>query len=171
MRTPDTPMAKSHAYLNRWPRAAATLIDLTIYLALVIIISSASVIAQRELNQLAVQIFLQTASVLYHALTIHIWGGTPGHLAVHARVVNHSTGERLSIGRSTARALLGVLDGLLIPFWINAVLVMARPDRRHIYDLITGAVVVSQPETAPRNTPTAVNEGASPGVKTPPTPR
>ena len=162
MRTPDTPMAKSHAHLNRWPRAAATLIDLTIYLALVIIISSASVIAQRELNQLAVQIFLQTASVLYHALTIHLWGGTPGHLAVHARVVNHSTGERLSIGRSTARSLLGVLDGLLIPFWINAVLVMARPDRRHVYDLIAGTVAVSQPETAPRNTPKATNEGAGP---------
>ena len=40
MRTPDTPMAKSHAYLNRWPRAAATLIDFAIYLALVIVIAT-----------------------------------------------------------------------------------------------------------------------------------
>ena len=98
----------------------------------------------------------------YHAVTIHRYGGTPGHLAVHAQVVNHRTGERLSIGRSTARALLGALDWLFVPICINAALVMTRPDRRHIYDLIAGTVAVSQPETAPRNTPTAVNEGAGP---------
>ena len=34
-RRPDTPMAESRAYLNRWPRAAATLIDFAIYLGLV----------------------------------------------------------------------------------------------------------------------------------------
>ena len=155
-------MAESRAYLNRWPRAAATLIDFAIYLGLVVAIATISVATQHEFNQLAVHIFTQAASVAYHAVTIHRFGGTPGHLAVHAQVVNHRTGEKLSIGRSTARALPGALDWLFVPICINAALIMTRPDRRHIYDLITGTVVVSQPETAPRNTPTAVNEGASP---------
>ena len=155
-------MAESHAYLNRWPRAAATMIDFTIYLGLVVAIATVSVATGHEFNQLAVHIFTQAASVAYHAVTIHRFGGTPGHLAVHAQVVNDGTGEKLSIGRSTARALPGALDWLFVPICINAALVMTRPDRRHIYDLITGAVVVSQPETAPRNAPTAVNEGAGP---------
>ena len=30
-------------------------------------------------------------------------------------------------------------------------MVLTRPDRHHIYDLIAGTVAVSQPETAPRN--------------------
>ena len=171
MRTPDTPMAKSHAYLNRWPRAAATLIDFAIYLGLVIVIATVSVATQREFDQLVVQVLIQAVAVTYHAVTIHRYGGTPGHLAVHASIVNHRTGERLSIGRSMARALLGILDILFVPFCINAALVMTRPDRRHIYDLIAGTVAVSQPETAPRNTPKATNEGAGPGVKNPPTPR
>ena len=155
-------MAESHAYLDRWPRAAATLIDFAIYLGLVVAIAVVSVATGREFDQFVVQVLLQAASVAYHAVTIHRFGGTPGHLAVHAQVVNHCTGEKLSIGRSTARALPGALDWLFVPICINAALVMTRPDRRHIYDLITGAVAVSQPETAPRNTPTAVNEGASP---------
>ena len=144
-------MAESHAYLDRWPRAAATLIDFAIYLGLVVAIATVSVATQREFDQFAVQVLLQAASVAYHAVTIHRFGGTPGHLAVHAQVVNHRTGEKLSIGRSTARALPGALDWLFVPICINAALVMTRPDRRHIYDLITGAVAVSQPETAAGN--------------------
>ena len=144
-------MLESHAYLNRWPRAAATLIDFAIYLGLVVAIAVVSVATQHEFSQLAVHISTQAASVAYHAVTIHRFGGTPGHLAVHAQVVNHRTGERLSIGQSTARALPGALDWLFVPICINAALVMTRPDRRHIYDLITGAVVVSQPETGARN--------------------
>ena len=144
-------MAENHAHLDRWPRAAATLIDFAIYLGLVIVIATVSVATGHEFSTLAIHIFTQAASVAYHALTIHRFGGTPGHLAVHAQVVNHHTGERLSIGRSTARALPGALDWLFVPICINAALVMTRPDRRHIYDLITGAVVVSQPETAAGN--------------------
>ena len=151
MRTPHTPMAESHAYLNRWPRAAATLIDFAIYLGLIVVIATISVATQHEFNQLAIQIFLQVVSVAYHALTIHRFGGTPGHLAVHAQVVNHRTGEKLSIGRSTTRALPGMLDWLFVPICINAALVMTRPDRRHIYDLITNTVVVGKAETAVRN--------------------
>ena len=155
-------MAESHAYLNRWPRAAATLIDFAIYLGLVVAIAVVSVATGREFDQFVVQVLLQAVAVTYHAVTIHRYGGTPGHRAVHANIVNDRTGERLSIGRSTARALLGILDILFVPFCINGAMALTRPDRRHIYDLITGAVAVSQPETAPRNTPTAVNEGAGP---------
>ena len=151
MPMPDTPMAESRAYLNRWPRAAATLIDFTIYLGLIVVIATISVATQHDFNQLAIQIFLQAASVAYHALTIHRFGGTPGHLAVHAQVVNHRTGEKLSIGRSTARALPGALDMFFVPICINAACVMTRPDRRHIYDLITNTVVVSKADTAVRN--------------------
>ena len=151
MRTPQTPMAESRAYLNRWPRAAATLIDFAIYLGLIVVIAAVSVAIQHEFNQLVIHISTQAASVAYHALTIHRFGGTPGHLAVHAQVVNHRTGEKLSIGRSTARALPGALDWLFVPICINAALVMTRPDRRHIYDLITNTVVVSKAETAVRN--------------------
>ena len=154
-------MAESHAYLNRWPRAAATLIDFAIYLGLVVAIATVSVATGHEFSQLAVHIFTQAASVAYHAVTIHRFGGTPGHLAVHAQVVNHRTGEKLSIGRSTARALPGALDWLFVPICINAALVMTRPDRRHIYDLITGTVVVSQPETGARNAPETASGRAS----------
>ena len=38
-----------------------------------------------------------------------------------------------------------------VPICINAAYVMTRPDRRHIYDLITNTVVVSKAETAVRN--------------------
>ena len=154
-------MAKSHACLNRWPRAAATLIDFAIYLGLVVVIAAVSVATQREFDQLAVQALLQAAAVTYHAVTIHCHGGTPGHRAVHASIVNHRTGERLGIGRSTARALLGILDILFVPLCINAAMVLTRPDRRHIYDLIAGTVAVSQPEATARNASETASDRAT----------
>ena len=110
-----------------------------------------SVATQREFDQFVVQVLLQAVAETYHAVTIHRYGGTPGHRAVHANIVSHRTGERLSIGRSRARALLGILDILFVPFCINGAMVLTKPDRRRIYDLIAGTVAVSQPETASQN--------------------
>ena len=149
------PKTVSHAYLNRWPRAAAAMIDFAIYLGLVVVIALVSVSTGRDFNEHVVQALIQAAGVAYHAVTIHLYGGAPSHLAVQARVVNHRTGEQLTIGRSTARALPGVLDLLIVPIIINAALVMTRPDRRHLYDVIAGTVVVSHEQAPTPDRPAA----------------
>ena len=68
--------------------------------------------------------------------------GHMGHLVVGARIVHHRTGEPINPVQSIARAGISLGDLLLLPWLINIVLVLARNDRRHLYDLATGTVVV-----------------------------
>lgn len=44
--------------------------------------------------------------------------------------------------RCVLRALLGVLDVLVLPLLVNTVMTMFRSDRRHLYDLCAGTKVV-----------------------------
>ena len=86
---------------------------------------------------------VMAGSFIYHAATIHRLGGTLGHLAVGGRVAHHhQTGERLSLPRSILRAALSVMDLLYVPTMINAAMVLARRDGRHLYDLTAGTAVV-----------------------------
>ena len=48
----------------------------------------------------------------------------------------------MTIGQSIGRAAVSLLDLLIVPALINCVMVLARRDRRHLYDLMVGTVVV-----------------------------
>ena len=69
-------------------------------------------------------------------------GGTVGHLVVGARVVDYRSGGPISQQQASRRSHLQLLGVLMIPFIINCTMVLFRADRRHLYDLWTGTVVV-----------------------------
>ncbi len=77
-------------------------------------------------------------------LTFFYWyfGGSIGHLVLGARVVNHRNGGPLSLGQAIGRSVVTILDWFGILFLINSAMVLIRADRRHLYDLMAGTVVV-----------------------------
>jgi len=69
-------------------------------------------------------------------------GGTVGHLVVGARVVDYRSGGPISKKQASRRSHLQLLGILIIPSIINCMMVLFRADRRHLYDLWAGTVVV-----------------------------
>ena len=74
-------------------------------------------------------------------------GGTVGHLVVGARVVDHRSGGPISGQQASRRSHLQLLGILIIPGIINCMMVLFRADRRHLYDLWAGTVVVHDPRS------------------------
>ncbi|MDE2785053.1 MAG: RDD family protein [Chloroflexota bacterium] len=74
-------------------------------------------------------------------------GGTVGHLVVGARVVDHRSGGPISGQQASRRSHLQLLGILIIPVIINFMMVLFRADRRHLYDLWAGTVVVHDPRS------------------------
>jgi len=74
-------------------------------------------------------------------------GGTVGHLVVGARVVDHRSGGPISKQQANRRSHLQFLSILIIPGIINCLMVLFRADRRHLYDLWAGTVVVHDPRS------------------------
>lgn len=69
-------------------------------------------------------------------------GGTVGHMVIGARVADHRCGGTLSRQQAILRSYLQLLGILIIPSLINYLMVLLRADRRHLYDLWAGTVVV-----------------------------
>ena len=130
----NIPRQVSLTYLGRWRRLGATLIELALWLAIHVFLGTVSY------GLLTVP--LVVANIAYLAFFWWYFGGSIGHLALGARVVNLRNGGPLSPGQSTGRAAVFILDVLLIPLVINCIMVLTRPDRRHLYDLMVGTVVV-----------------------------
>lgn len=74
-------------------------------------------------------------------------GGTLGHLVVGARVVDHRSGGPISRRQASRRSHLQLLSILIVPGFINCIMVLFRADRRHLYDLWAGTVVVHDPRS------------------------
>ena len=74
-------------------------------------------------------------------------GGKVGHLVVGARVVDHRSGGRISKEQANRRSYLQLLGILIVPGIINCIMVLFRADRRHLYDLWAGTVVVHDPRS------------------------
>ena len=130
---PDTTTA-SPTYLRRRRRFCCLLVETLIWLSLYVIAGFAS------FGILLMPLLI--ANVGYQAFFYWYFGGNIGHLALRARVVNHRNGEPLNFGQALGRALLNTLDNLLLPFIINCGMVLIRSDRRHLYDLMAGTVVI-----------------------------
>ena len=86
--------------------------------------------------------------LLYLTLMVRFAGGDFGHLVLGMRVVNYGDGRRPSFGQALGRALLKHLDGLIIPWLVNGVMVLIVPERRHLYDIAANTVVVRAGRTA-----------------------
>ncbi len=124
----------SLTYLSRWRRLGALLIEALIWGVVGGILSAITFGALTPI--------LIIGQVAYAALFVWYFGGQIGHLVVGARVVNHRNGAPVSLGQAVGRAVLFLLDLLIIPWLINCGMVLFRADRRHLYDLMVGTVVV-----------------------------
>jgi uncharacterized RDD family membrane protein YckC len=77
---------------------------------------------------------------LYLVWSVSYYGGTPAKLMLGMRVVNASTGQRLSLPMAMLRELVGKAAGaatLGVGFWLPLI----RADKRAMHDLMTTSVV------------------------------
>ena len=124
----------SLTYLGRWRRLGAHLIETLIWGV------AGGILGAITFGVLTPILII--GQVAYAAFFIWYFGGNIGHLALGARVVNHRNGGPVSLGQSIGRAVVSLLDLLIIPWLINCGMVLFRADRRHLYDLMVGTVVV-----------------------------
>jgi len=110
--------------------------------------AAASDIAVVVLVPLGAALLAFVLRLLYLALMVRFAGGDFGHLVLGLRVVNYGNGRRPSFGQALGRALLKQLDGLIIPWLVNGVMVLIAPERRHLYDIAASTMVVRAGRTA-----------------------
>lgn len=75
-----------------------------------------------------------------------ITGRTPGKMALRLRVVRAS-GGRIGFWQAVGRNLLRAVDGLVYPFYLVGIIVVASTARRQrVGDLVARTLVVKQPK-------------------------
>ena len=121
-------------HLGRWRRLGAHLIEGLIWGG------AGGILAAITFGILAPVLII--GQFAYLAFFVWYFGGNMGHLVLGARVVNHRNGGAVSLGQSIGRAVVSLLDLLVIPWLVNCAMVLFRADRRHLYDLMVGTVVV-----------------------------
>ena len=109
-------------YLDRWRRLIADLIDNAIFGGFIL-------------------------EVILECWLLPKCGGGIGHLIMGARVADYRSGGPVSKRQAVRRSCLFLLDMLIVPAIVNAVMVLTRADRRHLYDLMAGTVVVHDPRS------------------------
>ena len=109
-------------YLDRWRRLIADLIDNAIFGGFIL-------------------------EVILECWLLPKCGGGVGHLIMGARVADYYSGGPVSKRQAVKRSCLFLLDILIVPAIVNAVMVLTRADRRHLYDLMAGTVVVHDPRS------------------------
>ena len=117
-----SPPRVSLTYLGRWPRFISDIIDNVIFGGFIL-------------------------EVILECWLLPKCGGGIGHLIVGARVADHRSGGPVSQRQAVKRSCLFLLDIFIIPAIINSIMVLTRADRRHLYDLIAGTVVVHDPRS------------------------
>lgn len=141
-------------YLGRWRRLAGFLIE-----AIIWGITSSVMQTFEEPWETITGVILITIHTLYRAWMVSQYGGVLGHLAVQARIVDHKTGQPVTQKQATARALMGLLGLMIIPIIINMIMVLARQDRRHLYDLVAGTAVIEFHSEQTEREPRQANNG------------
>jgi uncharacterized RDD family membrane protein YckC len=79
--------------------------------------------------------------VLYDFLFNGTFGATPGKMAVGAKIIG-ADGSPAGYGRALVRSLVARLTEIL--FCIGYLVILARPDKRGLHDLLAGTRVVLQ---------------------------
>jgi uncharacterized RDD family membrane protein YckC len=134
-------------YVGFWARVGATLIDAVLLVAITYPIliaaygleyfsSSQPKFVEGPLDILVSWVFPFVAIVLFW----HYKQATPGKMVIGARVVDATTGERLSIGRCITRYLGGIIATL--PLGLGLLWVAFDPRKQGWHDKIAGTVVV-----------------------------
>ena len=121
-------------YLSRWRRLGASLIEALIWGC-----------AGGALGAITFGILTPVVligNLAYLAFFVWYFGGNIGHLALGARVVNHRNGGTVGPGRAVGRAVASLLDLLIVPGLINCGMALFRADRRYLYNLMAGTVVI-----------------------------
>ena len=138
----STYQAPAHGleYLGRSRRFGALLIEILIW-------AIAFAVADRVVGEVLSPVVVLPAHIVYRGAMVNKYGGTVGHLAVGGRIVDYSTGNPVTVGQSFSRALVGLFDFLFVPVLANGLMVLIRPDRRHIYDLVADTVAIRKQET------------------------
>ena len=133
-------------YLGRWRRLGGFLIEAAIWG-----IASGVIQPLEEPWETITAAILVAIHTFYRAWMVNRYGGVLGHLAVQARIVDHATGQHVTQKQAIARALMELLGLMVIPVIINMIMVVARRDRRHLYDLAAGTAVIEfHPEQTER---------------------
>ena len=92
--------------------------------------------------------WLTLALVLWHFVTVAAWGTSPGKRVVGLRMLD-GRGERVSSMRALAHALMRPVTGACLalgPLWA-----LADPERRTLYDRLSGVYIASAPTSASPN--------------------
>lgn len=94
-------------------------------------------------------VWLCLASILWHALTVALFGTSPGKRIVGLSV-SGPTGEPPGVFRACVHALMRPLTSACLalgPLWA-----LADPERRTLYDRLSGVYVIVTPDASqPRN--------------------
>ena len=150
-----SPGDQSHTlhYLGRWQRLGGFIIE-----AIIWGIAGGVIQPFEEPWETITATILIAIHTFYRAWMVNRYGGVLGHLAVQARIVDHNTGQPVTQKQAIARALMELLGLMIIPIIINMIMVLARRDRRHLYDLVAGTAVIGfHPEQTERQTGQADN--------------
>ena len=102
-----------------------------------------------EMASLHFHIARALINVAYHAVMLRWRSGTMGHAVMKGAVIVAATGNKPGTARCVLRALLGILDVLVVPLLVNVVMTVLSRDRRHLYDLCVGTRVVRYREPHP----------------------
>jgi uncharacterized RDD family membrane protein YckC len=134
-------------YVGFWARCGAALLDAVVLVALTYAVlipvygldyfdGSRESLVAGPIDVLLSWVFPFVAVVLLW----HYKQATPGKMAIRARVVNASTGERLSVARCITRYVATILAGL--PLGLGLIWIAFDKRKQGWHDKIAGSVVV-----------------------------
>lgn len=145
-------MDESLEYVGFWPRVLAALIDTVVFLAittpLLVAIYGWDYFVGTDRPVIAGPADFVISWVFPTIATIVLWrwiGATPGKRMIGARVVDDTTGGKLSVGQAVVRSLAYILSSLPLCagfFWIAF-----DPRSQGWHDKLAHSVVVRQRRT------------------------
>lgn len=133
------------------PRCAATVIDLVIAVAVILvplvgldrILTAAGVAEAGVIWLTAAALWVAAFFLLYSPLSVSRWGATPGKRALRLEVVHFETGERLGYGSAVARHFMNlVVTGIPVLCVANVSSINLSKDRRGMHDKASHSAVI-----------------------------
>lgn len=85
-------------------------------------------------------LLVTTSSIAYQSISVAIWGGTLGKLALGLRIAR-SDGTPLSAERSVVRAVAFLVD-VMVPFSLGFVIAGFDREKRTLHDYMAGTRVI-----------------------------
>jgi uncharacterized RDD family membrane protein YckC len=143
---------ESKEYAGFWLRVAASLIDLVVLLIVIYIplsfIYGDSYWSNAEFVAGFWDVIL--GRIIPFAATIWFWLrylGTPGKMALRLRIVDASTGEKLSLGQAIGRYFAYI--PAMLPFCLGLIWVGIDKRKQGWHDKLAGTVVIRETGTDP----------------------